>query len=534
MTKKMKRALAIVMSVFILLAVMAGCGKATETNAGTTTAESTPASTADTAAASTAPAGPDISNEVTLKWMYHGSTVTDDKAVMEKINAYLKDKINAKLQMVWCTWGDFDERVRLSINGGDPMDIYFTCSWSADEYAATAKKGAFVRLDKPDDNLLEKYAPKLFESLNPVLADAATTDGPDGVGVYGVPTYKEIAQQYTWDINSNMLKKYGYTPDDVKDYYEFGPMLEKIKQGEGKDFYPLNSEPAVLERFVNHNDYVDTALLLSYEFDPVDPTKSGTTLVSRYETPGYKKFVENTREYFQKGYISPEAANAQTMANNRTAMEKSAKYAIGTQVYSPGYEAVTSPERKIDVVYKPAQSGIISTTSARGAMQAISTTSKDPGRALMLLNLVNTDSTLFTMLEYGVEGVHYTKEADGRVKLNQDKRKEYNPWRAGLGKLSNLPVTTDDPANLWELFDKFNNAGKPVPILGWAFDSEPVKNEVAALTNVSREYADTLNAGSVDPNLKLPEFISKLKANGIDKVLDEANKQLKAFLDAKK
>ena len=93
----------------------------------------------------------------------------------------------------------------------------------------------------------------------------------------------------------------------------------------------------------------------------------------------------------------------------------------------------------------------------------------------MLLNLVNTDSTLFTMLEYGVEGVHYTKESDGRVKLNQDKRKEYSPWRAGLGKLSNLPVTTDDPANLWELFDKFNAAGKPVPVLGWAFDSDPVK-----------------------------------------------------------
>lgn len=529
----MKKVLALILAVFMAATLLTACGNTSETGGSTTAAGGTEA--AATAATTAAPAGPDISKEVELTWMYHGSTVTNDADVMEKVNAYLKDKINAKLKMIWCTWGDFDNRVQLAINGGDPIDIYFTASWTPnDEYSAMAKKGAFVRLDNPDDNLLQQFAPDLFSALNPVLADAAMTEGADGMGIYAVPTYKEIAQQYTWDLNTDMLKKYGYTENDITDFYSFGPILEKIKAGEGKDFYPLNPEPAVLERVVNNNDYVDTGLLLTYEFDPVDPTKSGTEVKSRYETEGYKKFVEKMREYYQKGYISPEAANAQTMANNRAAQETSARYAIGTQVYSPGYEAVTSAARKITVVYKPAQSGIISTTSARGAMQAISTTSKDPGRALMLLNLVNTDSTLFTMLEYGIEGVHYTKEADGRLQLNQDKRKEYNPWRAGLGKLSNLPVTTDDPVDLWAQFDKFNSAGKPVPILGWAFDQEPVKNEIAALTNVSKEYADALDAGSVDPAVRLPEFISKLKANGIDKVKDEAAKQLQAFLAAKK
>lgn len=532
--KKMKRVLALAVAMLMVIFALSACGTAKEP-AASEAATADNAAAVSTASEATAPGTPDISKEVTLKWMYHGSTVTNDSDVMQKINEYLKDKINAKLEMIWCGWGDFDNRVQLAINGGDAIDIYFTASWTPnDEYAAMAKRGAFVRLDNPDNNLLEQYAPNLFSALDPVLADAAMTEGADGMGIYAVPTFKEIAQQYTWDINSDLLKKYGYTPDDVKDFYEFGPMLEKIKQGEGKDFYPFNPEPAVLERMVNSNDYVDTGLLLTYEFDPVDPTKSGTEIKSRYETPAYKKFVEKMREYYQKGYISPEAANAQTMANNRAAQESSAKYAIGTQVYSPGYEAVTSAARNINVVYKPAQSGIISTTSARGAMQAISTTSKDPGRALMLLNLVNTDPTLFTMLEYGIEGVHYTREADGRIKLNQDKRKEYSPWRAGLGKLSNLPVTTDDPANLWDLFDQFNKAGKPVPILGFAFDQEPVKNEIAALSNVSKEYADALNAGAVDPAVRLPEFINKLKANGIDTVVKEANNQLKAFLDAKK
>lgn len=529
MKSQVKRIVALALVALMLLA--SGCGAAPSATSATPTPS---AGTAASAAPSATPVSTVPADEVTLKWMYHGSTVTDDTAVMTAVNDYLKPLINAKLEMQWCGWGDFDDRVKLAINGGEDIDIYFTCSWSADEYSAYSKLGAFKRLDNPDNNLLEKVAPKLFDTLAPVLAQAATTVGPEGTGVYAIPTYKEIAQSYTWDLNTDMLAKYGYTPADVNSFYDFGPMFEKIKAGEGSSFYPFNSEPAVLERFVNNNDIVDTGLLLSYEFDPVDPTKSGTKLVSRYETAGYKAFVEQMRKYYEAGYVSPEAANAQTMATNRAANETAATYAIGTQVYYPGYENTTSPARKITVNYKPAQASIVSTTSARGAMQAISSTSKNPERALMLLNLVNTDAKLFTMLDYGLDGVHYTTEADGRIKFNQDVRKTYSPWAAGLGNNMLLPITTDEPANKWDLFNQFNAAGKPVPIIGWAFDSEPVKNEIAALTNVSKEYADALDAGYVDPATELPEFISKLKANGIDTVLAEAQSQLDAFLASKK
>lgn len=536
MKGKMKKVLALAVAGIMMVSLMAGCGKSAETSGSSVAAQSSAAAGSSAADSSAEAKGPDISKEVTIKWMYHGSTVTDDKAVMEKVNAYLKDKINAKLEVIWGSWADFDEKARLSINGGDDVDIYYTCSWTPTiEYATMAKRGAFARLDNPDDNLLEKVAPNLFNSLNPVLADAAMTEGDDGeVGIYAIPTYKEIAQQYTWDLNMDTLKKYGYTQDDVKDFYEFGPILEKIKKAEGKDYYPLNAETAVLERTVNNNDLVDSNSLLSYEFDPADPSKSGTEIKSRYETPAYKKFVEKMREYYKAGYISPLMANAKTMNDQHVAAQDTAKYAIGTQSYSPGYEFQAGPHRKIEVVFKPAHTAIISTTSARGAMHAISSASKNPDRALMFLNLLNTDATLFTLLEYGIEGKHYKKESDGRVTFDEGMRSSYNPWRAGMGKLSNLPVLSNEPANLWELFDKFNSEAKPVPILGWAFDQEPVKNEIAALGNIAAEYRDALNAGAVDPATKLPEYISKLKANGMDKVVAEANSQLKAFLDAKK
>ncbi|MDR3050208.1 MAG: ABC transporter substrate-binding protein [Oscillospiraceae bacterium] len=475
-------------------------------------------------------AADDPSEEVTIRWMLDGSNVTDDSAVLEAVNAYLKEKINAKLEVIWGTWGDFDNNSVLNINSGADIDIYFTCSWSANEYSAYAKKGAWVRLDDPANNLLEKYAPNLFTVLPPVLAEGAKVEGADGVGVYGLPGYKEVAQQYTWDINTPLLTELGYSVDDVSDFYAFGDILAKAKEAKGADFYPLNIEGAVLERMVNHSDIVDTNLLLSFEFDPVNPAQSEAVIKSRYETDGYKKFVEKVREYYQAGYINPDMANHESSGPARTNAQLSGAYLIGTQTYAPGYDRQASQERGFEVTFKPAQAGIISTTSARGAMMAISSASKHPERALQFLALLNTDPYLFTLLAYGVEGVHYNLQ-DGKVAFT-DKRQDYLPWRNGLGNITQLPLTVDDDPDIWEKFAKFNDA-QGVPLLGFAFDATPVETEMTALINAANEYADPLNAGVVDPAEKLPEFIAKLKANGIDKVLEEANTQLQAFLAAK-
>lgn len=526
---KNKKLIALVLTVMMVVSVLSACGKTEDppVSSNTTTA------TAPSDTASTQPTGgPDISKPVKLKWMYIGNTVTDDSKVMEGLNAYLKDKINASLEMTWCGWGaDFDDRVMLAIQTAEDYDIYFTCSWTSNNFAIEAKKGSYAKLD----DLLTQYTPNLFKELHPVLTEAAKTEGPDGkIATYAIPSYKEIAQVYTWDLNMNMLEKYGYSENDITNYYELGPIFEKIKAGEGKDFFPFNYETGVTERVVNNNDIVDSELLLSYEFDPVNPGKSGTKIVSKYETAGYEKFVKQSREYYLKGYIDPQMSNVKASMSVRENANLNAKYAIGVQSYSPGYEYENSDLRKTKVVYKKTHTPIIGTTSSRGAMNAISVNSKNPDRALMLLNLVNTDPKVYSFLAYGAEGVHYQTQADGSVKLDPAMQDTFRVWRAGLGKLTILPRMSTEPENIWQLFDEFNNGAQALPILGWSFDPKPVTTELAALNSIKEEYAISLNCGAVDPAVKLPEFISKLKANGIDKVVAEAQKQLDTYLASKK
>ena len=536
----MKKVLSVILTLMMLTMLFAGCGAKKEDVADTTAPAATEAAPKDAEAAPEAEPEAEALEPVTLKWYLHGSNVTDDSEVLTKANEYLKEKINVTLEPIWGTWGDFDSNAVLAINGGDDVDIYFTCSWSADEYNAFARKGAWVRLDNPDNNLIEKYAPELWKTLPQVLTQGATINGSDGYGVYAVPGYKDIATQNCWDINVPLLEKYGYTVEDIKntDYYGFGEILKKVKEGEGDNFYPLLVEGNVLERMVNNSIIVTgdagTNNLLSYYVNPTDTAAEGpygNKILSKFETPEYKKFVEKTREYFLAGFIDPAMGNASQANDTRTAKQLTGDYLIGTQSYALGYEVQASSERGFEVAMVPCTPAYVDTTSSQGAMMAISTASKNPERAMMFLNLLNTDPYLFTLLDYGVEGVHYNIE-NGEAVFT-DKRNDYMPWTNGMGNVTQLPPQKGQGADFWNGFKAYYGSAKEIPILGWALDASSLETEMGSLANVAAEYALALNTGTVDPAEKLPEYIQKLKDNGIDKVVTEANTQLEAFLAAK-
>ena len=249
----MKKLLALLLALVMVLG-LAACGSGNTTP--TAAPDNAPAAdNAETAAPTAAELEP-----VTLKIWFHGSTVTPDASakVMESVNAYLKDKINATIEPIWGTWGDFDQATVTALAGGDKVDMYFTCNWSADEYNKYAKDGYWVKLD----DMLDTYAPELKATIPQDIWDCAKTNGYDGLGIYAVPGLKDTATQNCWDVNGTLLAELGYNVDDVcnagLDYYsdEFAEMLQKAKDLKGKDFYPLLIEPVVLERMVTHSSII--------------------------------------------------------------------------------------------------------------------------------------------------------------------------------------------------------------------------------------------------------------------------------------
>lgn len=150
---------------------------------------------------------------------------------------------------------------------------------------------------------------------------------------------------------------------------------------------------------------------------------------------------------------------------------------------------------------------------------------------MMFLNLLNTDPKLMTMLNYGLEGVHYELE-NGLVKFTEE-RSKYQPWTNGMGNVTILPPTVEQGEGFWDNFKAYYGEAKEIPLLGYSYNSENMQTQMGAVANVVAEYLLPLCTGAVDPDEKLPEFLEKMEAAGVQDVLDDANAQLDSFMQSK-
>ena len=472
----------------------------------------------------------------TITIMFHGSNVTDDSAVLEKVNEYIADKVGAKLEVIWGTWGDFDEKAVNALTSGDKdVDIVFTCSWSADEYNTYAAKGYFLKLD----DLIEQYGADLKAAIPETLMQAATVVGTEGKGIYAVNGFKDTATQNTWDINLTLLKELGYTVDDVREkgFFGWGEIFAKAKEVKGADFYPFLVEPVVAERMVTNSIIVagesGSANLLSLYLNPDDVSAEGpygNKLLNKFATDEYKAFAEKMHEYYEAGYIDPALSVAETSNDCRANHQKDASYLIGTQSYAYGYEfdpAVTG--RGVEVLFMPCTDPYMDSTVSQGAMMAINSASEHPVEAFKFLALLNSDPVLMTLMNYGVEGIHYNLDEDGLVVFT-DERANYMPWMNGMGNVTILPDTRDEGKGFRESFKEYYASAKSIPSNGFIFNTAELETEMAQLANVFAQYALALDCGATDPATELPAFLDALNANGMQKYLDEANAQMDAFL----
>lgn len=530
----MKKFLALFLALVMVMGLVACTGNTGSTETKAPEAEATEAPQVE----ATEPVVEEL-EPVTLTIWFHGSSVTPDASatVLAELNAYLQEKINVTLNPIWGTWGDFDTSVVTALAGGDDVDMYFTCNWSANEYNKYARDGYWVKLD----DMLATYAPDLLDIIPEGIWACAETNGYDGMGVYAIPALKDTATQVCWDVNGTLLAELGYDVDAFCaagiDYYsdEFVEVMQKAKELKGADFYPLVIEPAVLERGICSTGIITGDIgsgnVLSYYYDAANPSKDiGSTFQNKFATETFYKFAKRTYELSQLGLIAPACQNTSTANDYRTSSTSAGDYLFATQSYAYGCEIEYAAARGIDVRMIPMTAAYMDCTSGQGAMMAISATSKNPERALMFLNLLNSDPYVMKTLNYGVEGFTFNTNDDGTITFITENRANYSPWRNGMGNIRLLPATSDEGATYWADFAAYYDAAESVPYGGFIFDGSALETEQAAIANVYAEYAMNLMSGAVNPDDVMDDFLSKLEAAGINEFVAAAQEQVDAYM----
>ena len=90
------------------------------------------------------------------------------------------------------------------------------------------------------------------------------------------------------------------------------------------------------------------------------------------------------------------------------------------------------------------------------------------------------------MLCFGIEGEHYKKAGDNRIEKINDKYKFTTAWM--FGNQFNAYLTPEQTDDVWEKTIQMNDEAVRAKYMGFIFDTDNFKNEVAAIAAVQGEY----------------------------------------------
>lgn len=469
----------------------------------------------------------------TLVYYWIGNGDTDQRPLVEQaINDYIGPIINAKVDFHIIGWGDWATKALTAIQAGEKIDIFFTADWQS--YTRSVSQGTFLPLNDPNGeygNLLEEYGKDILAGINPGFITGTQINGVN----YAVPTQKELTVPMGWVYNVSAAEEVGMDPATIKTEEDFEPYLAKFKELH-PDQYPLlndggwGGEPWVAGWASGLGGNV-----ITQRINPDDNGVFDETIYSVWETEDNAKHAALMYKWAQAGYINPDS---QLTSYTITDEFNAGKFLVVTQPLKgdniKGQELVNAsgnPDLKVDEIY--GQKKVNITTHAGGSMLAIPVTSEDPVTAMKFINMMHHDTKLLDMMLFGVEGVHWEREADGRVAILNA---AWNGATAGAWTLGNTEIQSvsnkEDPEKN-KLLAAYSDDSYNHPSLGFRFNQEPVDGLVVALNNVVEGWNRALLTGAIDPATGIPEYVEALKAAGLDEIKAELQKQYDEWKVAK-
>ncbi len=491
---------------------------------------------------SAAPAGGDEAaapadqEVVTLHYYWIGNGDTDQRANVEAaINEYIEPLIGANVVFHIVGWGDWETKAVTALQAGEPMDIMFTADWR--NYMQLATQGLYLPLnddDGPVGNLLAEHGQDILSSLNPAFITGTQIDGVN----YAVPVNKELTVPEGFIYNVAAADEIGFTEEDaanIKTLADLEPWLAKAKEARPDEYPYLTDGRIAFQPWVPEFAAGVQDNILSMKEIPDADGNFDDNIYSILETDWAKEYTAVMRDWYEKGYINPDAGLLTFLpAETRNA----GKYFIEPQPLK-GYNikaqelvnASGNPDLELKEIY--AQPKINITVHSGGSMLAIPALSEYPVQAMEFINLMHSDPKLVNMMLYGVEGTNWEYEDDGRVNLIDSAWYGAHGGAWTVGDVTLQAVTNKEDPDKNRLLIEYANDSIDHPSLGFRFRQDPVIAEMTAIKAVAEGTVRAVMTGYADPETALPKLVEDLKAAGLDNVKAELETQYAAWEQTK-
>lgn len=549
---KKKRLLAIVMSLCLTAAALAGCGGSgggsqesaqenaaaettAESAAGTEDAQSTAASLDSLPAAvgeGTITATPemyssiDLSEPYTVNMYLIGDTPNDWDRILELTNEYL-EPFNTSLNVTIMSWSDYQTMYSLVLAGGEQVDLIFTAPWC---YMYTeAAKGSFYELtDEFIANnmpLTNKY--QAAESWDETTISGKTIAVPSNVAS---PMGKIVA------IRQDLADKYGISElTSWDDYMNFCLTIAEQETPES-GIYAMPASGNNSELWDVYRQQYDTFAAVSsgnvvmyYQYDGEIPAKEDIKLVC--ELDYFRDFAHDMKTLADAGAWSRSALTNTVTDDDAFGNLQGASIAWNTSVFTY-MEQAEKTEGVECAAYDITQDHLVGAEAYSNNDMAITAGSQNPERAAMVLDLMKFDTYLNKLLLLGIEGEHYSiNEQNEYTELeNSTNYAAFSTsvsWAIKNGDLTEGGVPEREKAitDAWEERVEMN------PTITFVFDDTNVSSYMSAVDSVLADYIPMLQLGLVDDvDATIDECVQKCYDAGLQNIYDEFNTQYDAWV----
>lgn len=526
-----KRLVAAFMALTMTAGLLAGCGSSETAKESTPAAAEEKAPAEDAAADAEAPAEEaaiDISETVNLSMYLYGSEGVANQDILAELNKILLEDINATLEIKYIDWGDIATKYPLLWASGEEFDLAYNSSGASVPYATLAKQEAIVDIT----DMLDTYAPTLKAELDQVAWDSMNVDGR----IYGVPsTYSEFTA-YGFVTRTDLMEKYGIESiSSVEDMEAY--MDAALADG----WTPLNGSSALSSDMYRMflaltEDWLDAPGLPTTGLWLAGSAAEPTEIFHPAFTDEFEEFAVKMHEWAEKGYWSRDILSAAQDDKDNFHNGLSAAYISHQPDWTGSYGTVVEKLDGVGTEFYcfPEENGKIVRKMGVENATVISANSKNPERALMLVEKLMTDERCYRLFQYGIEGRQYEIKDGKSVKPDSYNAEVdgggFSGWALRTDAL-NIPYESEDERR-YTLNEEWKQVAIDNPYVGFAFDSTDVSAELSAISNVDAQLGLQILLGKTtqDPVEAVAEYRKQLEAAGVNTVIDAVKTQYSAYI----
>lgn len=514
---KRKKITALLLTGAMAMATLTGCGGDSKTS-GQTDRNVEASNEAEDAGGEDADKEQGDPYTVAIQVVNISPELPDIEMVENAINEITVPAINCKVDIQNLFIGDLPTTTSMNIVGGEKMDIVALGLTQKLENVYDA--GILMPLD---DYL--QYVPEYTE----LVKDYMMVGNIDGTQ-YALPVSPYGAHSTGCVYNKDMADTYGITLEDGITFDDLTEAFQVLKENGIYGTSMGQASSLQLQFFYNIELYGSNGSCGMI----ADPAV-GTKIESVFGSDQFREFCNRMKEWTEAGYMPADSLTDTTTVQEYLKNEKLFCTFTNYDISQFGTWAAGN-DFTIDIVQ--ITDPVVSTSSLVENMWGLASNCENPQKAMEFLNYIYVNPDVANLLQYGIEGQHYTiVEGTEGVTTPQGSAAGQDGYMSGFthyGDPTKIYAASPNTDNYADDVIAFN---KDVPVsatLGYTFDVSNVSAEMGAVDNVIAEYLPRLQAGqNSDVDALLAEFSEKLTTAGYDDIIAENQKQLDEFLAGK-